>query len=127
MIYILFITYFICHYLADYILQSDEMAKRKANELPILAYHSLIHFITFFVFNFLLMLIVFKIKNVFIYIFPPLIIFITHFIIDFITSKLSKKWYTKDVHIFYLIIGFDQFLHYSVILSTIYIIMNHIL
>ena len=47
-----------------------------------------------------------------------------HGIIDAVTSRLSAKLYNKeDLHDFFVIIGFDQFLHVAILISSFYYIL----
>ena len=49
-----------------------------------------------------------------------LIQFITHTIVDYITSRINKKlWESKQVHNFFVMIGFDQFIHYVILFSSL--------
>jgi hypothetical protein len=51
--------------------------------------------------------------------------FCSHWITDYITSRVNKKlWDRKQVHDFFVSIGFDQLLHFAQLFITFYIINN---
>ena len=107
------------HWVADFVMQTDEQAKNKSSSNMWLLKHVISYF--------LWMLIVagnlfrgFELtlpNNQFIE--WLLMNTILHFVVDYITSRVSKKLYEKgDVHNFFVVIGFDQFLHVSCLLVT---------
>lgn len=95
------------HWFADFCLQTDEQAKGKATSIKLLTFHvSIYTVISSIMWYFLLWdwqkCVIFAI-----------ITFVSHFITDFITSKISKPFWEKgDVHNGFIIVGFDQILHY---------------
>jgi hypothetical protein len=47
------------------------------------------------------------------------ITFITHWITDYFTSRWTSKLYAKgDIHNFFVVVGLDQFIHYTTLLGT---------
>lgn len=47
------------------------------------------------------------------------ITFATHFVTDAITSRITAKlWATKRVHDFFVIVGFDQWIHATTLILT---------
>lgn len=91
------------HFVADFMLQTDEMAKRKSTSNLWLANH------------------------IFCYSWPLLIFGwqyalangVSHFAIDYCTSRLSSRmWKQQRVHDFFVVIGFDQFLHVAILIAT---------
>lgn len=47
--------------------------------------------------------------------------FMAHFITDAITSRITARLYAKgDLHNFFVVIGFDQFLHYVQLFATLW-------
>jgi uncharacterized membrane protein len=53
------------------------------------------------------------------------ITFISHFITDYITSRWSKVlWEKKSIHDFFVVIGFDQLLHYAQLFIMYYFLIK---
>lgn len=97
-IYLLFV-----HWMADFVGQSDNMAKEKSKNNVILFEHCLIYGTIFTIctmnplFGYLLGLI--------------------HFPVDYITSRINAKLYKAGKnHEFFVSIGFDQWIHFATIL-----------
>ena len=116
-IYILF-----CHWLGDFIGQTREMANNKSSSNKWLTKHVISYG------NFLLIgslpLLVFGLivgKNwalpILIYV---LVNMVLHWVTDYFTSRLAKKLYYEkgDEKGFWVVIGFDQFIHASCLLLT---------
>jgi len=52
-----------------------------------------------------------------------IITYITHFLTDFYITKINEKHLKKNKrHEYFVTIGIDQFLHYSMLFSTLYIL-----
>lgn len=99
------------HWIADFVLQSHWMAVNKSENWYALSLHVLVYtsamtmFASFFVQELVL----------FFY-----ITFILHFVTDAITSRITKRlWANGDVHNFFVVIGFDQFLHVTTLVATV--------
>lgn len=91
------------HWIADFILQSDKMAKNKSKSLKYLSLHILVYMLPLFIFGWK-----FAVVNA-----------VLHFCVDFITSKITSHLYAKgDVHNFFVIVGLDQLIHTITLLST---------
>lgn len=100
MIYILF-----CHWVADFVCQTDWMAQNKSKSNEAL----LLHIGTYTAVMFLLTV------NPYWAFFNGLI----HMVVDYFTSRItSKLWADKKVHWFFVVIGFDQFIHTAVLIYT---------
>ena len=111
------------HWLADFVFQTDKMAKGKSkNWNDLLSHTGTYSFIWFCFVPFYVLL------NLDTYVewtgtLFVLITFIAHTITDYFTSRLnSKLWAKGDVHNFFVSIGFDQVLHYTQLLLTYYIL-----
>jgi len=88
------------HFFADFVLQSDSMAKNKSSSLLWLALHC---------FTYSLVWLFFPLKFI-------LFTGLSHFVVDFCTSRVGKKfWEAGRVHAFFVVIGFDQALHLSLL------------
>lgn len=117
MIYLLIFT----HWVADFVCQTDEMAKNKSKSNKWLGKHILAYMSVLSVFA------VYSgweaaIENVLGFV---LINGIAHFIVDYFTSRLtSKLWAKGDVHNFFVVIGFDQALHMITLVLTFNLLLG---
>lgn len=109
----------IVHFIADFILQTKDQASNKSSNNRYLAMHvfnySMFTTLAWFMFFPSHLSFPWEIQcapghiNVF-WIFP--ITFSAHFLTDYFTSRWTKKlWEDKEVHDFFVAVGFDQFLH----------------
>jgi hypothetical protein len=95
------------HWVGDFILQSDAMAKGKSSENKWLFLHCLVYSSLF--------------ALVYIDLWFGLLLFITHFVTDYFTSRINKKlWEEQKVHDFFVMVGFDQLIHFVTILILFY-------
>lgn len=93
------------HWIGDFYCQTDYMARNKSSSNKALGAH-------IGVYTLVLLLGTFNLTF-------ALINGIMHFIIDYCTSRVTKKlWAEKKVHEFFVVIGFDQMLHISIIIIT---------
>jgi hypothetical protein len=104
------------HFVADFVLQSDWMAKNKSFNDNALVLHV-------FIYTFALMPLyfVFKYNGDNTMIFAGFIIanFYLHVATDYVTSRLNTYlWKKGQVHYFFVSVGFDQLLHYAALFST---------
>ena len=111
------------HWIADFVCQTDKMATGKSKNWTDLLDHTTLYS-TLWTIATLLLLIVNKnepyswqdISNCFTF---GGITFVAHTITDYFTSRLnSKLWEKKEVHWFFVSIGFDQWLHYIQLFLT---------
>ena len=105
------ITYILSiHFIADFVLQSDRVAKGKSKDSWVLLEHGTIYMIPL-----LLISPMYALVNASI-----------HITIDYFTSRLSGKlWARGEVHNFFVVIGFDQLLHVLTLLWTYKLIMGN--
>lgn len=97
------------HFIADFVLQSDEVAKNKSKSNKVLLQHITIYSIPFMIF----------ISPLY-----GLINGLIHGIVDYITSRwTSKLWAKGDTHNFFVVIGFDQLLHMTTLYVTFVLIV----
>ena len=93
------------HWVFDFCFQSNEQAQNKSESLDALTSHVLIY--TFFLSI----------------VFGPIygaVNGILHFVTDYNTSKWTKKLSDKkDWHNFFVVVGFDQLLHFIALFLTI--------
>lgn len=90
----------IVHFIADYIVQTDDMAKNKSVSIKWLGAH---------VGSYCLVMMILVpwvgIKYI-------ILQGILHFVVDFNTSKLTKHlWITEQRHMFFNALGLDQLIH----------------
>lgn len=101
----IFILGLIIHFLADFALQTKDQAEKKSISIAWLSHHvsvySLIWLLVILPFGLVL-----ACKFAF-------ITFICHFVTDYCTSRLGKPfWEAGDYHTGFVVVGFDQILHY---------------
>lgn len=95
------------HFLADFVLQTRQMAESKSFSNKWLGLHALIYTCPF------------------IWVGIPYAIIngILHFIIDWATSRLTSQfWLERKTTLFFIVIGFDQAVHISCLFITYYIL-----
>jgi predicted Abi (CAAX) family protease len=90
------------HFFADFVLQSDWMARGKSKKMLPLLVHILIYSACFIPFG-----IRFAALNG-----------LAHLATDFCTSRVtSKLWAAQKVHWFFVVIGLDQAIHFTCLVS----------
>ena len=95
----------LAHWVFDFVWQTDEMAVNNSKSLKWLGIHCFVYSIPFWFLDLKF----------------GAIAFVSHIIIDGVTSRInSYLWAKERRHEFFTSIGFDQFLHTSVILLTVY-------
>lgn len=100
------LTILLVHFIADFVMQSDEDAKKKSTDTNALLSHTGIYSLVWMVAAGLFL------SPIRIMIFT-IITFIAHTITDYITSRIVKKYFDKqDYHNGFVVIGIDQMLHY---------------
>ena len=110
----LFLFILVMHFLADFALQTHEQATGKSTSIKWLTYHvgvySIIWLLTaWFYFD------DFRIAMIF-----ATITFICHWLTDYITSRIGKPFWDKgDFHNGFVVVGFDQILHYIQLYLTL--------
>jgi len=103
--YILLIIWI--HFIADFILQNDKMAINKSSNNKWLFIHSFVYSIPFLIVGFSLNYVLFN--------------GIFHFIVDWFTSRgTTKLWKENKRHWFFVLIGFDQMLHLTILIVSYY-------
>ena len=114
----LFIYFLLVHWLADFVFQTDWMAKNKSTSSIALIAH--IAGYTLVLIISLLLIDLFLPKGI-----PAsvvgfiLINVLSHWIIDYVTSRVSSSLHkVNDTHNFFIVIGFDQLLHIAILYTT---------
>jgi len=98
------IALLVLHFLGDFPLQNDWMANNKSNSILPLVFHCLVYAALFLPFGICFFAITFLI----------------HFVLDFITSRVNKKLYSLDKHLFFVNLGLDQMIHQATLMLTYY-------
>ena len=111
----LFLILLFAHWIADFVLQSHWMATNKATNNFALAYHVTVYSV--------IMIIAYWITGLAHYpILLFLFLFITHFATDYVSSRATKYYMSKrDLHTFFVVIGFDQFVHFVTLAIGMYL------
>lgn len=97
------ISLLVLHFVADFVLQSHWMAINKSKRWDALFCHVFVYSLCFFLYGF------------------PFVCytFAFHFVIDACTSRVtSYLWREQEVHWFFVVIGFDQLLHFVTLAYT---------
>lgn len=121
------------HWIADFVVQTDRQAKEKSSNSWQLTRHVFSYTLCFFVAFALfaayqnhighLSASSFGLTPTICFFFP--ITFVCHWATDYVTSRVNAMlWRDKRVHLFFVSIGFDQFLHFSQLLLTIHFLIN---
>jgi len=115
------------HFIADFVAQTDETAKGKATSIKWLTRHILAYGQHLLYGGIPLLILGITIgKNWAL----PIIIYVSfnmvvHWVVDYFTSKqTSRLWAEGKVHEFFVMIGFDQFLHAASLILSYYALMN---
>lgn len=115
------------HWVADFVFQTDKMAYGKSKNNIDLLSHTLTYSGWFVIFLCPLMLYTNGISEwSFLGCFYfGLITLVIHTIQDYITSRINARlWGKKKVHLFFVSIGFDQFLHFIQLILTYKLLFN---
>jgi hypothetical protein len=101
------IILFALHWVADFFLQSDWMAVNKSKSNKALGAHIGVY---------TAVMLIATLNPVF-----AIVNGLIHGAIDYVTSRISSKFHKAgDIHNFFVVIGFDQFLHIVTLLVTYY-------
>ena len=98
----------VLHFIADFILKSDYVARNKSKNNWVLLEHVTIYSLPFIAF----------ISPLY-----ALINAILHLCVDYVTSRLTGKlWASGEVYWFFAVIGLDQLLHILSLIWTYYLL-----
>lgn len=93
------------HWVSDFVLQTDAMARGKSTSIKWLSIHVAVYTVLLFIFGWQF----------------ALINGAVHWVVDFFTSKWSSYlWKKEEVHWFFVVIGLDQAIHMATLLSTFF-------
>jgi hypothetical protein len=119
------------HWISDFVLQSGWMATNKSKNWLALGSHVVVYTASM---GFLMLIFGSIVAAAFSTTISGAIMIITplafvkwialngalHFITDAITSRITARlWKKNDMHNFFVVVGFDQFIHYSCLIITL--------
>lgn len=105
------------HFVGDFVLQSDTVATNKSSNNWVLSDHVLTYQVA-------LLPLVFLFDQIIIGLLWVWINTALHWLVDYVTSRLAKKLYQAgDRHNFFVVIGFDQAVHLTILVSTFIMLM----
>lgn len=110
----IFAWFLIAHFIGDFVLQRNIWAKNKSSSNIALSKHVAVYTLTLA----LPCVILFGLQAGFL-----LAVFngAMHWFIDYVTSRQTKRlWNLQRVHDFFVVVGFDQLLHYLVMLFSLW-------
>ncbi len=130
------------HWVSDFVLQSHWMATNKSHNWSALAAH-----VGTYTVSMAAIMLIFVVANVYINtdhtgfdavllaFFPVAVGYfivvwavingVLHFITDAITSRITAKlWQKNDMHNFFVVVGFDQLVHYACLFITMIALTN---
>lgn len=106
------------HFLADFGLQTHEQSQKKSSENLFLFYHVGVYTMIWY-----FALLAYPDTDIYGILIFIITTFICHFSTDYITSRIGKPfWEKQDFHNGFVVVGFDQLLHYIQLLLTWYIL-----
>jgi len=107
------------HWVADFVCQTNKMATGKSKNWTDLLNHTSLYSAIFL----LMGTIWFPLNQFWAVVMFSGITFVAHTATDYVTSRINARlWEQKKVHWFFVSIGFDQFLHYTQLLLTYYLL-----
>jgi len=131
MIELLIVMYIIFgHFIADFVMQSREMAVNKSSSTYWLTRHILAYGKTMLFIGFIFVLVMFIFGTNLFHLIPLIIGYVLlnmglHWVTDYFTSKETTRLYLKEskkiepnYHNFFVMIGFDQLIHLLCLIGT---------
>lgn len=128
--YILILQILFIHWISDFVFQSGWMATNKSKNWLALGSHVLVYTASMgvlLIFSSIIVASVGSIPGGAIMVITPLAFMmwialngVLHFITDAVTSRITAKlWKKNDMHNFFVVVGFDQFIHYTCLFVTL--------
>lgn len=109
------------HFFADFVCQTDWQAQNKSKNNKALLSHTLSYSSIWLSFG--VMYVLFNLDTYIPWTLSKFVFitFVAHTLTDYVTSRInSYLWQKKDVHNFFVSVGFDQVLHYVQLFLTFY-------
>lgn len=118
------------HWFSDFVLQSHWMATNKSKNILALSSHVLVYTVsmgvTLITIGILLSVtpiwasVIMAMMTPVTYVKWILLNGLLHFVTDFFTSKMTAVlWQKNDFHNFFVVVGLDQFIHYTCLILTL--------
>lgn len=109
------------HWVADFVLQTDWQAKNKSKNNFALLFHVLTYTICIFVCSIFFLTNELTLQNIKIWELWALANGVIHFGVDYVTSRINTYLWNKGrVHDFFVMVGFDQVIHYSCLFGSLF-------
>ena len=110
------------HWVADFVLQSDWQAKNKSKDNFALLFHVITYTICIFVCG-IFLLTDLTLQNIKILESWAVLNGVIHFGVDYVTSRINTYLWNKGrVHDFFVMVGFDQLIHYACLFGSLFFI-----
>jgi len=123
MTYQTIMTVIAMHWVADFVLQTDWQAKNKSKDNFALLFHVLTYTICIFVSGIFFLTNQLTSENIKIWELWALANGIVHFAVDYVTSRINTYLWNKGrVHDFFVMVGFDQMIHYACLFGSLSLI-----
>ena len=107
------------HWVADFVLQTDWQAKNKSKDNFALLFHVITYTICIFVCG-IFLLTELTPQNIKMWGLWALANGIIHFGVDYVTSRINTYLWSKGrVHDFFVMVGFDQVIHYACLFGSL--------
>jgi len=108
----------LAHWISDFVFQSDWMARNKSKSNRALLAHVLVYTASIAVILALLPSGLLT-HGLYVYVRWVLINGALHFATDYVTSRITSRLYAENrIHDFFVVVGFDQMMHYMLLLTT---------
>lgn len=103
------------HWVSDFVMQTDEQAKGKSTSNKWLLDH-ILSYSTMMLVLCSVIPITTSAKGLVVWVAWNSL---AHFMVDYVTSRVSSKLYKNgDIHNFFVVVGFDQFAHVAILISS---------
>ena len=107
------------HWVADFVLQTDWQAKNKSKDNFALLFHVLTYTICIFVCG-IFLLTELTPQNIKMWELWAFLNGVVHFGVDYVTSRINTYLWNKGrVHDFFVMVGFDQVIHYACLFGSL--------
>lgn len=118
-IYSLFLILLI-HFFADFTLQTDDQSRLKSTSPLFLTYHVITYSLTW------LVVVTIMYESLYLGLIFSIVTFIFHWVTEYVTSKMVKHFFeNEDYHTGFIVIGADQFLHYTQLILLYLFLLNN--